>query len=181
MKCTLHPEREAVGICAECNNAVCSECKVEYRGQVFCNPCIEKKIIGTDATSTQPTLTAGDINTSGMGSKSVIPAGLGDWNWGGFLLTWIWGIGNNVWWSFLFFVPFLGPLVMPWVLAFKGNEWAWQSKRWESVEHFKRVQHTWAMWGIWVIIALSVLTLILFAIVVGLIVYGLQSSGFKWF
>lgn len=180
MHCYYHPEREAVSTCVECGKAVCPECKIEYRGRIFCNPCIEKKIMGTGATSLQQTFTAGDINTSGMGSKSAIPAGLGEWNWGGFLLTWIWGIGNNVWWAFLTFVPFLGPLVMPWVLAFKGNEWAWQSKPWESVEHFKRVQHTWAMWGLWVTIAIAALTFIIFALAIGLIFYALQSSGFKW-
>jgi hypothetical protein len=37
---------------------------------------------------------------------------------------------------------------MVFVLGAKGNEWAWQSKRWDSVEHFKRTQRTWAWWGL---------------------------------
>ena len=30
----------------------------------------------------------------------------------------------------------------------KGNEWAWKSRRWESVEHFKDHQRAWAIAGI---------------------------------
>ena len=36
---------------------------------------------------------------------------------------------------------------MIFVLGAKGNEWAWQNKRWQSVEHFKKVQKLWAVWG----------------------------------
>lgn len=121
------------------------------------------------------------INTSGMGDKAVVPEELGEWNWGGFLLSWIWGIGNNVWWSFLVFVPYLGSTVMPWVLAFKGNEWAWRSKRWQSIEHFKKVQHTWAVWGLGITIASTLLLVLLFIAFFGAIVYAVQSYGSKWF
>jgi hypothetical protein len=114
-----------------------------------------------------------------MGSKATVPQGLGEWNWGGFLLTWVWGIGNNVWWSFLVFIPYLGVLVMPWVLAFKGNEWAWQSRHWDSVEHFKRVQHTWARWGWGITIAFTILLTIMLLLGLGLIVLALQQSGIQ--
>lgn len=181
MYCYRHPENAAVGVCVECNNAVCPECKVEYQGRIFCNSCIEKKISPANMAAAPQTVILAGSNTSGTGSSAVVPPGLGDCNWGGFLLTWIWGIGNNVWWSFLVFIPYLGFLVMPWILAFKGNEWAWQSKHWESVEHFKRVQHSWAMWGLWISIAGTVLVLIVLAIVAGLIIYGVQSSGVKWY
>ena len=30
----------------------------------------------------------------------------------------------------------------------QGNEWAWKSKRWDSIEHFKRTQKKWRNWGI---------------------------------
>ncbi|MBN1691042.1 MAG: ribonuclease G [Dehalococcoidia bacterium] len=112
-----------------------------------------------------------------MGGQAVVPKELGEWNWGGFLLTWIWGIGNNVWWSFLVFVPYLGFMVMPWVLAFKGNQWAWQSKRWDSIEHFKRVQHTWTMWGLGITIAVTVLIILILLLGLGLFVWGVQQYG----
>lgn len=34
-------------------------------------------------------------NTSGQGVAAVVPPELDRWNWGAFLLNWIWGIGNN--------------------------------------------------------------------------------------
>jgi len=173
MYCYHHPDRDAIGGCVSCGQAVCPECKVEYRGKVYCNPCIEKMASGGGAPATA--VTTG--NTSGMGSKAPIPPGLGEWNWGGFLLTWMWGIGNNVWWSFLVFVPYLGFLVMPWVLAFKGNEWAWQSRRWQSVEHFNRVQRTWMLWGLWTSIALTIIITVILLLFAGLIIWGLKQSG----
>ena len=174
MYCYHHPDRQAVGACVECGRLVCSECKVEFGSRVYCNSCIEKKLGGDPGVSTT---TGAFINTSGMGSRAAVPSGLGDFNWGGFLLTWIWGIGNNVWWSFLVFIPYLGFLVMPWVLAFKGNEWAWQSKRWESVEHFKKVQHTWTVWG-WVLtIALTTITVTIIVVATILVLIALQQRG----
>jgi hypothetical protein len=180
MNCAVHTDREAVDGCVECGKAVCIECKVLYEGKTYCNSCIEKKLFAPEASITTANATPGFINTSGMGAKSSVPPELGDWNWGGFLLTWIWGIGNNVWWSFLVFVPYLGAMVMPWVLAFKGNEWAWQNKKWESIEHFKRVQSAWTKWGLGITI---VLTLLLVMILVGgamLILWGLQQAGIRW-
>jgi hypothetical protein len=38
-------------------------------------------------------------------------------------------------------------LVMLFVFVWKGNAWAWRNKRWDSVEHFKRVQHRWGEMG----------------------------------
>jgi cytochrome oxidase complex assembly protein 1 len=82
--------------------------------------------------------------------KSVPPE-IGGWNWGAFLLNWIWGIGNNTFIALLTLVPIFG-LIMPFVLGAKGNRWAWRNGRWDSVEHFKRVQRRWAIWGtiIWI-------------------------------
>jgi hypothetical protein len=76
----------------------------------------------------------------------VVPPEINRWNWGAFLLNWIWGVGNNTFIALLTFVPFLG-LIMPFVLGAKGNAWAWRNGRWDSIEHFKRVQRSWAIWG----------------------------------
>jgi hypothetical protein len=87
-----------------------------------------------------------------------IPPEIDRWNWGAFLLSWIWGIGNGTPIALLTFVPLVG-LVMVFVLGAKGSRWAWRNKRWDSVEHFKRVQRKWAIAGliVWVVgIALSV-------------------------
>jgi hypothetical protein len=76
----------------------------------------------------------------------AIPAEIDRWNWGAFLLNWIWGVGNNTFIALLTLVPFVG-LVMPFVLGAKGSRWAWRNGRWDSVAHFKRVQRLWAIWG----------------------------------
>jgi cytochrome oxidase complex assembly protein 1 len=90
-------------------------------------------------------------NTSGQGKSAVVPAEIDRWNWGAFLLNWIWGIGNDTYIALLMFVPGVN-LVMLFVLGFKGNTWAWRNKRWIDIEHFKRVQRKWAIWGaiVWV-------------------------------
>jgi len=84
-------------------------------------------------------------NTSGQGKKAIVPAEIDGWNWGAFLLNWIWGIGNNTFIALLMFVPFVN-FIMPFVLGVKGSAWAWQNKEWESIEHFKAVQKKWAYW-----------------------------------
>jgi hypothetical protein len=86
-----------------------------------------------------------------------VPPEIDRWNWGAFLLSWIWGIGNNTFIAFLTFVPFVG-IVMPFVLGAKGSAWAWRNKRWESVEDFKATQRKWAIAGLITIAALVVLT-----------------------
>lgn len=85
-------------------------------------------------------------NTSGAGSTAVVPSEVNRWNWGAFLLTWIWGIANNTFIAFLMFVPFVN-IVMWFILGAKGSAWAWQNKRWDSVEHFRQTQRKWALWG----------------------------------
>jgi len=86
-------------------------------------------------------------NTSGGGRNAVVPREIDRWNWGAFLMTWIWGIGNNTFIALLILVPGVN-IVMWFVLGAKGSAWAWQNSRWESVDHFKRAQRSWAMWGV---------------------------------
>lgn len=88
-----------------------------------------------------------EANTSGHGAAATVPAEIDRWSWGALLLNWIWGIGNNTFIALLVFVPFLG-FFMIFVLGAKGNAWAWRNKRWDSIEHFKRVQRKWALWGV---------------------------------
>lgn len=90
-------------------------------------------------------------NSQAAVEPKPIPPEIDRWNWGAFLLNWIWGIGNNTFIALLTLVPLFG-LVMPFVLGAKGNRWAWRNGRWDSVEHFKRVQRQWAIWGavVWI-------------------------------
>lgn len=98
-------------------------------------------------------------NTSGQGAGSVIPSELrGRWNWGGFLLTPFWGIGNRVWialLAFAGFIPVVGGIIglgMGIYMGVKGTELAWQNKTWNSVEHFEAVQRKWTIAGVVVMV-----------------------------
>lgn len=106
-------------------------------------------------------------NTSGLGAASVVPDEIKGWNWGAFLMNWIWAIGNRVWIGLLALV--LG-IIMSIILGIKGSEWAWQNRRWESVEQFKTVQRIWAYWGVAVLILsflIGVVTAVVFPLVIG--------------
>jgi hypothetical protein len=78
--------------------------------------------------------------------RQTIPPEIDRWNWGAFLLNWIWGIGNNTFIALLALIPLVG-FVMLFVLGAKGSRWAWRNGRWDSVAHFKLVQRMWAIWG----------------------------------
>ena len=86
-------------------------------------------------------------NTSGTGKSAILPPELKEWNWGAFWLSWIWGIRNRTWISFLVFIPWFG-LVWVFFLGAKGNKWAWQNQKWDSFEQYKKSQHRWAKWGL---------------------------------
>ncbi len=159
MNCYVHSDREAVGVCVSCGKPICSECKVLIKDKYYCNSCVNKiATIPSDRNESS-------ANTSGQGTIAVIPQEIRGWNWGAFLLSWIWGLGNSVWIALLALIPYVG-LIMAIVLGVKGNEWAWQNKRWDSIEHFKRTQSAWAKWGVIVFVA---------SIIVGFII-GISSA-----
>jgi len=89
-------------------------------------------------------------NNSGGGSSIEIPPGVKGWSWGAFLWSWIWSIVNKTWIGLLALVPYVGFIVGIY-LGIKGRELAWRNKRWESLEHFNRVQRKWSLWGLLVI------------------------------
>ena len=47
------------------------------------------------------------------------------------------------------------------LLGFRGNEWAWQSRQWESTQQFKLIQRMWMNWGT-IIVVVVVILLIMF-------------------
>jgi hypothetical protein len=89
----------------------------------------------------------GPPNTSGQGSDAVVPPEIDRWNWGAFLLSWIWGLGNRVYIALPALIPGVG-LVMAFVLGVKGSTWAWRKKTWPSIERFRAVQRQWAIAGL---------------------------------
>lgn len=96
-----------------------------------------------------------------MNDPPEIPPELDRWNWGAFLLNWIWGIGNSVWIALLMFVPLVN-IVMVFVLGARGSRWAWKNRAWRDADHFRGVQRRWAIAGlvVWLVMILSVAGLV---------------------
>ncbi|MCL2715795.1 MAG: hypothetical protein FWD68_14765 [Alphaproteobacteria bacterium] len=78
--------------------------------------------------------------------RCEIPPELDRWNWGAFLLAWIWGLGNNTPVALWVFVPFLN-LVLLFELGAQGSKWAWRNRAWRNAEHFRSTQRNWALAG----------------------------------
>ena len=108
-------------------------------------------------------------NTSGTGKGAKIPPAIaGKINWGAFLLNWIWGLGNKTYITLVIFasiltvvIPFIGmlvPLGLCIWFGLKGNEWAWQNKKFESVKQFNEIQTKWAIAGL-ILAALGIISL----------------------
>lgn len=95
--------------------------------------------------------TATVVNNSGMGglfdASITVPEEIQGWNWGAFLLAPFWLVSNRVWIGLLSWIPVFG-FWMAIALGAKGNEWAWKSRRWQSIEHFQKSQKRWAIAGI---------------------------------
>lgn len=114
-------------------------------------------------------------NDSGTGATAVLPPELRGLNWGAFLTNWIWSIAHSTWIGLLCLVPCVN-IVMIFVLLFKGNEYAWQNRRWESVDQFRIVQKKWATWGV-AILVVSVLLNILSVALTSRMARTLPSSS----
>jgi len=117
----------------------------------------------TGATSIYPSAAAGTGQLVGapLILHSESPDGVKGLNFGAFYFSWIWGIANKVWSSLLVFIPVVG-IVMIFVLLFKGNEWAWQKRKFESVDQFKKVQRIWSYWALGFLIAGFAISFLLF-------------------
>jgi serine/threonine-protein kinase len=90
-------------------------------------------------------------DSTATGQDKPVPPDVPGWNWGAFCLPGFWCFNNQVWvgliaWTFLF-TGGLGWLVMGAILGTKGNEWAWKSRSWRSLEAFKANQRAWAIGG----------------------------------
>ena len=119
-------------------------------------PALEKRFttakLALEALETGALLPQSSINNnSGQGSlfdtKVPVPAEIQGWNWGAFLLSPFWLVSNRVWIGLLAWVPLVG-FSMAIALGAKGNEWAWKSRRWQSIEQFQAHQRKWAIAGI---------------------------------
>ena len=114
------------------------------------------------------------VNSSGSGKDAVLPDGIRGWSWGAFFLNWIWAVFNRTFIGLLALIPYVG-FIMAIVLGVKGREWAWQNKRWESVEHFNAVQRQWSFWGVVLTLGIAGLGIVL-AIMVPVFVGATQTQ-----
>jgi heme/copper-type cytochrome/quinol oxidase subunit 2 len=117
--------------------------------------------------------TAAADNTSDQGKAALVPPEVDRWNWGAFLLNWIWGIGNATPIALLVFIPFFG-FVWIFVLGAKGSAWAWRNRKWDSVAHFRRVQRLWTIWACVALAAIIVFAVALF-LLVGSVLKGSEA------
>jgi hypothetical protein len=99
-----------------------------------------------------------------MSSETIdmnnFPAAVRRWNWGAFLMTWVWGLGNRTYIALLCLVPVVN-LVMMFILGARGSAWAWKNAQWSNTGHFTRVQGLWSAFGFG-LLAGCLLMLILF-------------------
>ena len=94
-------------------------------------------------------------NTSGQGENAYVPDIVAKrYNWGAFFFNWIWAIVYKKYvLALIIFIGYAIPLVNLAILIVniwmgtQGNKWAWQAKRYQSVEDFHKVHRMWATVG----------------------------------
>ena len=86
------------------------------------------------------------------------------WNWGGFLVPYLWLIGHGqVSWGMVLLVsslvPFLSflhlfayPLIAL-TLGFRGYEMAWRHQPYHSLDQMRESERTWGVWGLLSVVA----------------------------
>ena len=84
-------------------------------------------------------------------APKVEPRNLDSFNWGAFLLSWIWGCGNGIYWPLIVLIPYVGwvaGIVIPFVLGFRGNRMAWEKYNGSALA-FEAKQTSWTK-GAWI-------------------------------
>lgn len=95
------------------------------------------------------------------------PACLNDWNWGAFLLGWIWGVGNGIYWPIVMLIPVIGQLaalVIIFVLGVNGNRYAWAVFK-GTADEFDKKQQIWTKAG-WIFFIASIILSLFTALLV---------------
>ena len=47
MKCAYHSQKEAIGVCSNCGRGLCSTCKLELGGRLYCQSCANEAFINS--------------------------------------------------------------------------------------------------------------------------------------
>ncbi|PWG00848.1 ribonuclease G [Levilactobacillus bambusae] len=107
-------------------------------------------------------------------NSKVTPQEIKGWNWGAFMFSWIWGIGNKTYLPLLNLIPVFN-IVWIFVTGFKGNEWAWQKGNYDSIDTFKQVQATWSRAGLVKFLLVIVGIILYFIFVAGMVATFLNN------
>lgn len=109
--------------------------------------------------------------------KKELPKDLDRFNWGAFFTGWIWAIAmkNPLAFVLSFFLGFIGNII----IAIEGNKWAWQTREFDSLEEFIKVQEAWTKIGLVFFILYLIFSTILFIamIVIMIIIFTNLESG----
>lgn len=114
-----------------------------------------------------------DIKTFITGNKGhELPKELSGFNWGAFILTFIWGYFHKAWVTMLAIPLILIPLPMGtnWIIltvlqiycGIKGNEWAYQVDFWMTPAQFRMKQIKWGAWAMGLSVILPLTFLVVF-------------------
>ena len=137
----------------------------------------ERKVSSTKQASVQqPSTSATDSSQKSQEANSKQePPILNLWNWGAFVLPWIWGVCNNIYWPLVIialnFIPYAGPFLgfaISIYLGIFGNKLAWNKVQNNHLDHkrFTRIQGLWNTAGIltFILLLLVVVSLIVIKI-----------------
>lgn len=134
--------------CSQCNSELmkpCPYCKEKIRADALkCKLC--GSMLNGSQQQQQMQQPPPGVPQFQPQALQPFPPEVRGWCWGGFLLTWIWALGNKTWIGLLALIPILN-IVMMFVLGAKGREWAWKNDQWRDVEHFNAVQKKWSIAG----------------------------------
>ena len=114
------------------------------------------------------------------------------WNWGAFLLSWIWAFGHGLaLWGVIglvgAFIPGIGGLVALGVaiyLGIKGNNLAWETGKYSSIEVLKETEQKWTKWAIilfFVGLVIFALTMVALFVLIGVSATTTTSTQYFMF
>lgn len=126
-------------------------------------------------------------NASAEENIRILEVEIKKFNWGAFGWSWIWGACNGAFketfvpWLILIASYFVIGFIMPHLisvlivfaaglayqiyLGLHGNQWAWDGKAWKDVDHFTRIQKSWAIATL-VVYIINILSTALYLILV---------------
>jgi hypothetical protein len=76
MKCYKHPKVDAIGVCHECGEGICSKCAVKIAGKLYCKDDADK-VFGAQKAQAAPAVSAAQAAPNKASQKSMRNSVLG--------------------------------------------------------------------------------------------------------